>query len=168
MLSKIMEKENFIKRYSTEIQAIAIVILVFVTGFYAISTKNMADIMRDEFNASKEQLETRVTAVEISTEEFFNRQVVEVFEYEDIEKFNFYKQDNVNHLEVILKSIPIKNSVTLWFADNLTNPTNYDITDNVINIKLVDWIDMDIIKTFSEQDENIIVVSYVKAKNTDK
>ena len=163
-----MKKGNFLKRYNAEIHLLAILVLVGVTASYAISTKNMADIMRDEFNASKEQLETRVTAVEISTEEFFNRQVLEVFKYEDIEKFNFYEQDNVNHLEVVLESMPIKNSVTLWFADNLTNPTNYDITDNVINIKLVDWIDMDIIKTFSEQDEDVIVVSYVKAKNTDK
>lgn len=46
------ERENWFKKYSVEIQAFAMIILIGVTLYYAISTAGMADIMREEFKIS--------------------------------------------------------------------------------------------------------------------
>lgn len=45
-------KENWFKKHSVEIQAIATLALVAATGYYAYSTKEIVDITRNEFNIS--------------------------------------------------------------------------------------------------------------------
>lgn len=44
------QKESCLKKYSTEIQAIAMVILVAATIYYAFSARNMASVMEKEFD----------------------------------------------------------------------------------------------------------------------
>jgi len=108
-------------------------------------------------------IQITIDSIASDIQELYNRNVVEKFSFDDIEKFQFQKGEKTNSLKIVLRNKPIENSVMVWFGDQLTNPTNYNVKDSIVDLSLASYIDLELIKSLGDQDPNIIVISYTKA-----
>lgn len=138
---------------------IGIIIILFFAIWPNLQEGSIGNI---SFKKNIENLETRVTNVEVSVEEFLDRQILEYFTLDDVKNFNYYETDEANHLEFELQEKPIKNSISLWFYDHLTNPTNYAINNNIIDLRFDKGLDWNYIERVGKLTENLVVVSYIK------
>lgn len=111
------------------------------------------------FSKQINNIQVKVDSLDASVQEMYSRNTIEKFSFDNI---NFNKGEKSNNLEIILKNKPIGNSVMLWFFDQLTNPTNYKVENAKIRLDVMSDVDEEYLKSMSEQNSNIIIVSYIK------
>ncbi len=98
------------------------------------------------FSHQINNVQVQINSIESDLEELYRRNVVEEFSFEYLSNFEFRAMETMNQLKIILKDEPIKNSVMLWFGDQLTNPTNYHVEGKTINLDMTRIIDMEYMK----------------------